>query len=360
MRVISLVAESASRLDLSLLFGVAALCTVGMVVIYSAGGEDIDLLVRQGIRVVVALCVMGLFASLATDTLCKYSPMIYAVSLLLLLLVLLLGVGTGSRRWLDFGFARLQPAELMKLAVPMMVGWIMTRSAAHHRGYLYLLSALVITPPVVLVFVQPDLGTAILIAASGGIAIYFAGLGWRWIAGVFAAALVAAPIVWQFLLDYQRRRLLVMFDPHMDPSGAGYQTIQSQIAIGSGGLHGKGWLNGSQSQLEFIPERHTDFIFSVLAEEFGLIGALVVLLLYAFLVWRCLAIAYRAKNEFARIVSSSIGVMLFFHFFVNIGMVSGMLPVVGIPLPLISYGGTSMVSLLGGIGFVMGAKYVDK
>ena len=350
----------ASRLDIPLILGVIVLCVIGLAVIYSAGGEDTSLLLRQGVRVVIAVGVMAVFASIPSSALCRYSPLFYAVGLVMLALVLIVGVGSGSRRWLELGFMRFQPAELMKLAVPMMIAWILTQSRILNRRFLFLLSAAALVPPVLLVFEQPDLGTALLIAASGAVAIYFGGLNWRWIAGAVGAAAVATPVAWQFLLDYQRQRVLVMFDPYKDPSGAGYQTIQSQIAIGSGGVHGKGWLNGSQSQLEFIPERHTDFIFSVFAEEFGLVGSLLVLLIYSFLVWRCMLIAYRARDDYARIVAGSIGVMLFFHFFVNIGMVSGILPVVGIPLPLISYGGTSMVSFLGGLGIVMGAQYVDR
>ncbi len=360
MRNEVLISRLASRIDIPLLLGVLALCVVGLVVIYSAGGENLSLLIRQGVRVAVAIAVMAMIAATPTSVLRKFSPILYLVGLALLVLVLMAGSGSGARRWLELGVVRFQPSELMKLVVPMMVAWILTSNGAAHRRLPFAIGALVLVPPVLFVFQQPDLGTALLIAASGAVAIFLGGLGWRWIAGSMCCALIAAPTIWQFLHDYQRRRVLVMFDPYMDPSGAGYQTIQSQIAIGSGGVYGKGWLNGSQSQLEFIPERHTDFIFSVFAEEFGLIGSLAVLLIYSILVGRCMLIAYRAKYDYGRIVAGSVGVMLFFHFFVNIGMVSGILPVVGIPLPLISYGGTSMVSLLGGIGIVMGAKYAER
>lgn len=348
--------ESAPRwnLDAPLLAGLVLLCASSMVILYSAGGENLGLLGRQLVRIVLALGVMFLMAQIAPASLARWSPYVFGVGLALLVLVLGVGiVGKGAQRWLDLGVLRFQPAEIMKLAVPMMVAWTLTRRPLPPRLADLLLAIVVVVVPSVLIVLQPDLGTAVLIAVSGLIVIFLAGMQWRYVILVGAAAAAAAPVLWSLLHDYQRRRIVTLLDPWADPLGAGYHTIQSVIAVGSGGTSGKGWLAGSQSQLEFIPERSTDFVFAVFAEEFGLFGSIVLFALYLFVIIRGLMIAFYARNTYARLLAGSLALTFFFYLFVNVGMVSGILPVVGVPLPLISYGGTSMVTLLAGFGILM-------
>ncbi len=321
-----------------------------------------DQLIRQAIRIGVAVAVMLSLASISSETLRRYSPSIYFIGLGLLVLVLAIGfVGRGAQRWLDLGLFRFQPSELLKLALPMMVAWVLTHTLSNsNRGLAFLICGAVVLIPGYLVSLQPDLGTALLIVAVGGFAIFLGGLAWRWV-GILSLILVALiPLGWPLLQDYQKNRVLTLFNPWNDPLGLGYHSIQSMIAIGSGGLSGKGWLEGSQSQLEFLPERSTDFVFSVFAEEFGFMGSVSLVLIYSLLIMRCLMIAYRCTYDFARIVAGSIAIMIFFQLFVNVGMVSGILPVVGLPLPMISYGGTSMVTVLAGLGLVMGAKHARR
>jgi rod shape determining protein RodA len=263
-------------------------------------------------------------------------------------------IGKGAQRWLDLGLFRFQPAEIMKIAVPMMLAWLLTRSTLPPRPMILIVAVFAVLLPTVLVILQPDLGTALLIALTGIVVIFLAGISWKLITTVIVSMAATMPLMWAFVLhDYQRQRVLTLFDPWSDPLGAGYHTIQSIIAIGSGGVQGKGWLSGTQSQLEFIPERSTDFIFAVFAEEFGLIGVIVLLLLYLFLVLRGLIIAFYAEDTYSRLLAGGLTLTFFFYVFVNIGMVSGILPVVGVPLPLMSYGGTSMVTLMIGFGILM-------
>jgi rod shape determining protein RodA len=326
-----------------------------MVALYSAGGENINLLTKQGIRIGFAFLLMLLFTRIPPPVLARWSPHIYALGLALLGVVLAVGIiGKGAQRWLDLGLFRFQPAEIMKLAVPMMVAWLLTRSTLPPRLPLIIAALVLILVPTALVVLQPDLGTAILIASTGIMVIFLAGIGWKLVVSVIVALGAIAPVLWVLVLhDYQRRRILTLFDPWADPLGAGYHTIQSIIAIGSGGIRGKGWLAGSQSQLEFIPERSTDFIFAVYAEEFGFVGVLLLLAIYLFLVFRGLMIAFYAQDTYSRLLAGCLSVTFFFYVFVNIGMVAGILPVVGVPLPLISYGGTSMVTLMIGFGILM-------
>jgi rod shape determining protein RodA len=298
---------------------------------------------------------MLILAQIRPSLLLRVSPWIYGVGLILLLLVEMVGdVGKGAQRWLDLGFMRFQPSEIMKLAVPMACAWwLHERPIPPSVPSLLALAALIIVPTA-LVMIQPDLGTSLLIAMAGLSVVFLAGLSLRLIVSLMFGALAAAWAGWEFLLrDYQRQRVLTFLDPEADPLGSGYHIIQSTIAIGSGGIFGKGYLRGSQSQLEFLPERSTDFVFAVIGEEFGLFGVLVVLGLYLFVVARALLLANQMKDTYARLLAGSFAALFFIYVFINAGMVSGLLPVVGVPLPLISYGGTSMVTLLAGFGILM-------
>ena len=341
--------------DPTLLSLLVLLLGVSLAVLYSAGGEDLGLLAKQGVRMVFALLLMLGVAQVSPESLARRSLHIYFGGLLLLILVLLFGIiGKGAQRWLDLGLFRFQPSEVMKLGVPMMVAWLLTRRPLPPSFGMLLLALLLILAPTLLVALQPDLGTAILIAVAGLVVIFLAGVGWKWIAGAVLLAAAALPLLWNFFMhEYQKRRVLMLLDPWSDPLGAGYHTIQSIIAIGSGGVSGKGWLQGTQSRLDFIPERSTDFIFAVFAEDFGLAGAVVLLLLYFLLIFRGMMIAFYATDTYASLLAGGLSLTFFFYIFVNISMVSGILPVVGVPLPLISYGGTSMVTLMIGFGMLM-------
>ncbi|MDH3690793.1 MAG: rod shape-determining protein RodA [Gammaproteobacteria bacterium] len=346
--------DDQSHIDTPLLIGLGALCMVGLFVLYSASGEDTSAILRQSIRIAVAMVVMLGVAQIAPATLMRWSPHLFVVGLALLGLVLVVGIiGKGAQRWLDLGIVQFQPAEIMKLAVPMMAAWVFTRHPLPPKMWETMLAALVAVVPAVLVVLQPDLGTAVLIATSGILVIILAGMRWRQILIVGGVMAATTPILWLFLHEYQKRRITTLLDPWADPLGAGYHTIQSTIAVGSGGFYGKGWLNGSQSHLEFIPERSTDFIFAVFAEEFGMLGALLLFLTYMFVVARALFISFYARDTYSRLLSGSLALTFFFYLFVNIGMVTGILPVVGVPLPLVSYGGTSMVTLMAGFGILM-------
>ena len=342
------------KVDLPLVFGLLLLCAGSLLILWSAGGENPRLIINQGIRMGVAFIIMMVIAQIRPDTLFRWSPYLYAAGLLMLALVLVVGdVSKGAQRWLDLGVVRFQPSEAMKLGVPMMVAWVITRKTLPPSAKTLFYAALVLLVPAALILKQPDLGTTLMILMSGALIIFLAGIAWKHIGILLAIAAVAAPVFYQFLHPYQQRRIQTLFDPWSDPLGNGYHTIQSMIAIGSGGAQGKGWTAGSQSQLDFIPDRHTDFIFSVFSEELGFIGVLMLLILYIALTARGLYIAYYTKDTFSRLLAGSLSMTFFFYVFVNIGMVSGMLPVVGVPLPLISYGGTSMVTLMAGFGVLM-------
>ncbi len=351
-----------SYIDFPLLTVILMLCALSLIVLYSAGGEDINVLIRHAIRIGFALILMFVFMRISPAILLRWSPYVYLAGLVLLLIVLAVGIiGKGAQRWIDLGLFRFQPSEIMKIAVPMMIAWTLTRSTLPPRLVFTIMSALILLIPVTLVILQPDLGTGLLIALSGIAVIFLAGIRWRLIIGMLFSLAIIFPIMWVFVLrDYQRSRVLTLFDPWADPLGAGYHTIQSITAIGSGGILGKGWLSGTQSQLEFIPERSTDFIFAIYAEEFGLIGIIVLLVLYLFLVVRGLLIAFHAHDTYSRLLAGGLSITFFFYVFVNIGMVSGILPVVGVPLPLMSYGGTSMVTLMIGFGILMNTAYGSK
>jgi len=343
------------NLDGPLLLGLMTVSGLGMFFLYSAGGENLDLVLRQGLRVCVAATVMLLIAQIPTKFLRIWAPWMFMAGIVLLVLVLIMGeIGKGAQRWLDVGILRFQPSEIMKLAVPMMAAWYLHERplppTLRESMFVILVIALL---PAVLIARQPDLGTALLIAASGILVILLAGMSIRVILGLGVLALTAAPALWFGMHDYQRQRVLTFLNPESDPLGAGYHIIQSKIAIGSGGVFGKGWLNGTQAQLEFLPERSTDFIFAVIGEEFGLLGLATLLTLYLLIVARGLYVAGQAQDTFGRLLAGSISLTFFVYVFVNTGMVTGLLPVVGVPLPLVSYGGTSMVTLMAGFGMLM-------
>lgn len=343
------------HIDGVLLLGLIALMAVGLVTIYSAGGQDIGLIQRQVVRLSLALVVMFILAQLPPMLYRGMSIYFYVIGLLMLVGVLLFGVvGKGAQRWLDLGFMRFQPSEIMKLAVPMMVAWYISKFNLPPRAHHIFIGFILVAIPTLLIAKQPDLGTSLLIASSGIFALFLAGMTWRLISIVGCLGGAFAPIMWFFLMqDYQKQRVLTFLNPESDPLGSGYHIIQSKIAIGSGGLNGKGWLQGTQSQLEFLPERHTDFIFAVFSEEFGLFGVLGLLGIYAFIILRGMWIASRAQDAYSKLLAGAITLTFFVYVFVNMGMVSGLLPVVGVPLPLVSYGGTSMVTLLAGFGILM-------
>ena len=342
------------HLDAPLLLALLALCGFGLVVLYSAIGQNTNAIIGQSLRLGAALAALLVLAQIPPATLRSWAPWIFLGGLGLLVAVVLVGdIGKGARRWLDLGVVRFQPSEIMKLAVPMLVAWYLHDRALPPTFHHVLVILAGILAPAMLIAIQPDLGTAVLVVCSGILALLLAGLRLRYILAAAALALAALPVLWHFMLDYQRRRVLTFMNPESDPLGAGYNIIQSKIAIGSGGVFGKGWLNGTQAHLEFLPERATDFIFAVIGEEFGLLGLLALLALYLFIVGRGLYIAANAQDTFSRLLAGSISLTFFVYVFVNAGMVSGLLPVVGVPLPLVSFGGTSMVTLLAGFGILM-------
>jgi len=343
------------HLDPPLLGLLALLLLVSTLLVYSASGGSADKLTGHFVNMGVALTAMLLMSLVPPQRLMQFALPLYLIGILLLLGVAVAGdVVNGARRWLNLGITRIQPSELMRLGVPMMLAWYLHSRQEVLAGRDFALAALLLVVPVGFILKQPDLGTAVLITASGFYVLFLGGLSWRVMAagGIGLAALL--PIAWTWLLhDYQRQRVLTMIDPSADPLGTGYHIIQSTIAVGSGGLSGKGWMNGTQTHLDFLPESSTDFIFAVYSEEFGLIGNLLLLLLYSGIVWRGLQLATNAPSLFGRLLSAAIMLTFFTYAFVNMGMVSGILPVVGVPLPLVSYGGTSMVSVLVGFGIVM-------
>ncbi len=337
------------------LFGLAlALSLLGLGVLYSASYENAARVANQLGNLAVALAAMWAVAQVPPQTLARLALPAYCAGIALLVAVALGGeVVNGARRWLNLGVLRFQPSEMMKIALPMMLAWYFHRREGAVRLRDFGVAAVLLALPVALIARQPDLGTALLVTAAGFFVIFLAGVGWRLLAGVTVVGLAGMVPLWGVLHDYQRRRILTLLDPSQDPLGAGYHTIQSTIAVGSGGIAGKGWLNGSQTHLEFIPERHTDFIFAVYSEEFGLVGNVLLLALYALLVARGLAIAAQAATLFGRLLAGSVTLIFFTYAFVNMGMVAGILPIVGVPLPFISYGGTALTTLFIGIGVLM-------
>lgn len=341
-------------MDSLLLAGILTLMTIGLIVLFSATGGNVTRVSNQVINMLVALVIMWLVANIPLQQILRLAFPMYMIGLILLIGVALFGeINNGARRWLNIGVTRIQPSELMKIAIPLMMAWYFDKHEITLRLRDYFGATILLLLPVLLILRQPDLGTALLITTSGFYVLFLAGLSWRIIVGLVTAAAASVPILWSVMHDYQRQRIMTLLDPTQDPLGAGYHTIQSSIAIGSGGVVGKGWQNGTQTQLDFLPEQSTDFIFAVFSEEFGLIGNTVLLLLYLLVIGRCIAITANASTQFTRLISGSITLTFCTYIFVNMGMVSGILPIVGVPLPLISYGGTSMVTMLLGFGILM-------
>lgn len=343
-----------AHVDFPLLFITLAIMSIGLVTVYSATIDGNQRVLAQLGNMGVAMLIMWLIARLQPQKIMNFAVPLYVVGLLLLVAVFLFGVKVnGARRWLSLGFTRIQPSEIMKIAMPLMLAWYFQKYEATLRLKHYLIAAGLLLVPFALIAKQPDLGTALLVGAAGFYVIFFAGLPWKIIIGLASAAGAAAPFIWTMLHDYQKKRILTLIDPTTDPLGSGYHIIQATIAIGSGGPFGKGYLNGTQTHLEFIPEKHTDFIFAVYSEEWGLIGNIVLLVLYTLLIGRGLMIASAAPTLFSRLLAGAVTLGFFTYAFINMGMVSGILPVVGVPLPFMSYGGTALVTLFLGIGILM-------
>lgn len=327
---------------------------ISLFVLYSASGQNIERVYSQAINMLVALSVMWVVANISPQKLERVALLLYVVGVLLLIAVALFGsISHGARRWLNIGFTQIQPSELMRIAMPMMLAWYFSTREGKPNAVNFIIAGMLLMVPVALIMKQPDLGTSLLIASSGFYVLFLAGLSWKFLVGALVSLGALMPVFWSMLHDYQRKRIEILFDPTQDPLGAGYHTIQAIIAIGSGGASGKGWLNGTQTQLDFLPERTTDFIFAVFSEEFGFLGNMLLLGLFSVIIMRGLMIASQAQSTFSRLLAGSITLNFFSYAFVNMGMVSGILPVVGVPLPLISYGGTSMVTLCLGFGILM-------
>lgn len=344
-------------LDWPLCLALAALMAIGLAVLYSAGNESPRLVLAQGTRYAFGFAAMWALSRIPPNRLRNATPAAYALTLLPLLLVLAIGTGRHGRHWIDLKLFFFQPAELLKLTLPMMAAWYLNREILPPRIGMVLVTAAIIALPTLLILLQPDFGTAMLVGITGAFVLFLAGLSWWWFIAAAGGVAAAAPAAWLWLLrPYQKDRILIFLNPESDPLGSGWNIIQSKIAIGAGGLTGKGWGQGSQSHLDYLPEHTTDFIFAVLSEEFGWLGVATVLALYLFVVGRCLWIASEARDGYSRLLAGSLALALFVYVIVNGGMISGLLPVVGVPMPLLSYGGTSAVSLLAGLGVVMAVR----
>jgi len=342
------------HLDKTLFFALLALSAISLFVVYSASAKDMSATLGHLMRLGLGFLVLWLVAQVRPEILERWSPYIFGAGMILLLAVLGIGViGKGAQRWLHLGILKFQPAEVMKLAVPMMLSWYLARGNLPPTLLRLAAAFLMMAVPAFMIIKQPDLGTALLVFGAGTFVLFLAGMRWRVILILLAVIAVAAPFAWHHLHDYQQQRVLTLFDPEADPLGTGYHTIQSMIAVGSGGVYGKGWLNSSQAHLDYLPESSTDFIFAVFAEEFGLLGSLVLVGIYVFIVARGLLIAYLAKDTFTRLLAGSLSLTFFLYFFVNMGMVTGILPIVGIPLPMMSYGGSSIVTVMAAFGILM-------
>lgn len=348
------------HVDLPLLMSILILMSMGLVILYSAAYEDLMVVIQQSFRLLFGFSVMLACAQISPQRYKTWAPWLYLVGAILLVLVLAIGkISKGAQRWLDLGFFRFQPSELMKLAVPLMVAWYFSHFSIPPKFRHLIVATIIIMVPSLLIMKQPDLGTALMIMIAGGSVVLFAGISWLLLGSVLGLIGASVPFLWRHLHDYQKNRVLTFLDPEKDPLGTGYHIIQSKIAIGSGGIFGKGWLNGSQAQLDFLPEHATDFIFAVCGEEFGLVGCILLLCIVFIIVMRAFYIATHAKDTFARILAGGLGLTFFISVFVNMGMVIGILPVVGIPFPLVSYGGTAVVTIMASFGILM-AIQTDK
>ena len=342
------------HLDKTLFYALLTLAIISLFVVYSGSAKDLNATFGHLIRLLLGFTILLAVAQIRPEILERWSPYIFIVGLLLLIAVLAVGdIGKGAQRWLDLGFLRFQPSEIMKLAVPMMLAWFLARENLPPTLLRLAAAFLMMAVPALMIMKQPDLGTALLVFGAGTFVLFLGGMRWRVIITLLAGIAVAAPFAWNLLHDYQRQRVLTMFNPEADPLGTGYHTIQAMIAVGSGGIYGKGWLNSSQAHLDYLPESSTDFIFAVYAEEFGLLGSLLLVSIYTILVGRSLLIAYLAQDTYTRLLAGSLGLTFFLYFFVNMGMVTGILPIVGIPLPVMSYGGTSIVTIMAAFGILM-------
>ena len=342
------------HIDIPLFLSLLLTALLSFVILYSAGGQDMTVLLRQAARVGLAFLLMTALAQVNPMQFKRYSSILFAIGIFLLIAVLIMGqIGKGAQRWLDLGVFRFQPSEMIKITTPMMVAWYLAEHQLPPKPKQLFIAGFLILLPTLLIAKQPDLGTAILVASSGAAVLFFAGLSYRLIIAIVALVAASTPILWHVMHDYQRDRVRTFLNPEADPLGRGYHIIQSKIAIGSGGIYGKGWLGSTQSELDFLPESSTDFIFAVFAEEFGLFGCIGLLALYLLIIGRSLYIASQARDSYNRLLASSLSLTFFVYVFVNIGMVIGILPVVGVPLPMISYGGTSIVTLLAGFGILM-------
>lgn len=345
------------HVDVPLLFALLLLIMLGLLILYSASGQNLVMVEQQVMHIGLSLVVMFIFAQISPTAYQRWAPWLYGIGIILLATVLVIGhIDKGAQRWLNLGFIRIQPSEIMKIAIPMFLAW------HFHKIHLPLMArsvgfaALIILIPVVLTAKQPDLGTGILLAAAGASVLLLAGLSGRLMSSLVLLGALGAPILWYGMHDYQRQRVLTFLNPERDPLGNGYHIIQSKIAIGSGGLFGKGWLNGTQSHLHFLPEHSTDFIFAVCGEEFGFVGSVILIILFMAIIGRGLYITVNAQDTFTRLLAGSLTLTFFFSFFINMGMVTGILPVVGLPLPLVSYGGSSMVTLMASFGILMSVQ----
>lgn len=342
------------HIDVPLFYALLALAGISLLVVFSASAENLTMLFKHILRLIMGFGILFLIAQIRPEDLRRLAPILFGLGVLLLIAVLGVGiVSKGARRWLGVSGMSFQPSEIMKLALPMMLAWYFARVPLPPNHWQLTLAFITILVPVALIAKQPDLGTAVLIFGAGFAMLFLAGMRGRILAGLAVLAAVAIPFVWTHLHGYQQKRILTLLDPASDPLGAGYHTLQGMIAIGSGGFFGKGWLNSSQAHLSYLPESSTDFIFAVFAEEFGLLGILVLLGLYLFIVYRGFLIAWLAQDSFTRMLAGGLTLVFFFYFFVNVGMVSGILPVVGVPLPLISYGGSALVTLMAAFGMLM-------
>lgn len=342
------------HIDIPLFLSLILICALSFVILYSAGGQNEALLIRHASRTGLAIAVMIVLAHVNPRRFQAFSVAFFSLCVLLLLAVAVMGqISMGAQRWLDLGIFRFQPSEFTKIAAPMMVAWYLSEHSLPPKPKHVLAAGILLLIPVLLIAKQPDLGTSLLVASSGAAVLFFAGLSWWFMIGIAAILAASTPVLWHFLREYQRNRVLTFINPEADPMGTGYHIIQSKIAIGSGGINGKGWLGSTQSKLDFLPESSTDFIFAVFAEEFGLFGCLGLLFLYLLVISRCFYIAVQSQDTYCRLLAGSLAFTFFVYVFVNIGMVIGILPVVGVPLPLVSYGGTSMVTLMAGFGILM-------